>query len=898
MNKRIIKMTKAGIALVMAFFMIAGVLAPVNSGEVEAADQKYYVAVYTTTTPYFTKNMVADKNDGNIPNETQSVYFAVSKDGVNYEVLNSNSGVIFATLGSKRLTSPYIFRTDNGFGVIAANSSSVKNAHVFESNDCVAFRNEHLITLSDTNNVKSAQVVYESGNYTIQWSDGTSAFEASTNDISTTQTLTSASAVYTPDQLEDVAVSGFPEDDNLLLGNALEITEAEYTYIVNKLGKVVNNGLEQVKTLETPAGTKITQETLEKEIPSVNAAYTDGSTQSFAIDWTDALKNVDFSKPGTYTITGNVQQTQYLNNLKEINGSTLPDDDPLNVAPEGITGNFDASTSTVYFDSTKYIANRADPNIYWDEESGYYYMTASYTPTNAEMAAKGTGFYDRVVLRRSETLEGLQDEESEITVWKAGNQPWNNTDTGATGTAYKYIWAPEFHRVGDYYVIYFTESHGGGDYNIYCHALVCSADEDPYTALASASASSEVWTDYVMLAADGDTSQYKSFQASFCLDMTYFQDEVSGKSYVIWAAKPGGNSDLFIAEIDPEQPWKLTSNNMRLSKPEYGWETVGYTVNEGATVLQRDGKIYMCFSASGTGSEYAIGLMTADQGSDLLDISNWTKTPYPLLTSRDVNGEEGPGHNSFTVDEDGNVIFVYHARPTSHNAGNGSCGSTSGALTDPCRHARLKRVHWAADGTPILKMTYDEELIPDNYTVSTTITVKDTTVEVTGVKLSPASKTLNVGSSVKLTAEVLPSNATNKNVTFSVDKPSVVSLSTSGNTVTVKAKAIGTAKVTVKTANGKTASATIVVKNPIKILKLSKTSLKLTKGKTKTLKLTVTPKQYTGKVKWKSTKPAIVKVNQKGKITAKKVGTAYVKVYSTENNKIVAKCKVTVRKKS
>ena len=151
---------------------------------------------------------------------------------------------------------------------------------------------------------------------------------------------------------------------------------------------------------------------------------------------------------------------------------------------------------------------------------------------------------------------------------------------------------------------------------------------------------------------------------------------------------------------------------------------------------------------------------------------------------------------------------------------------------------------------------------------------------------------------MKLTAEVLPSNATNKNVNFSVDKPSVVSLSISGNTVTVKAKAIGTAKVTVKTANGKTANATIVVKNPIKKLKLSKTSLKLTKGKTKTLKLTVTPKQYTGKVKWKSTKPAIVKVNQKGKITAKKVGTAYVKVYSTENNKIVAKCKVTVRKKS
>ena len=153
---------------------------------------------------------------------------------------------------------------------------------------------------------------------------------------------------------------------------------------------------------------------------------------------------------------------------------------------------------------------------------------------------------------------------------------------------------------------------------------------------------------------------------------------------------------------------------------------ISYYVNEGPTFVQRDGKVYMCYSASGTGSEYAIGLLTADSGEDLLNRSNWRKNPYPLLTSKDVAGEEGPGHNSFTIDEDGNVIFVYHARPTSHNhtyKGRRLCGSGSDSLSDPCRHARLKRVHWQNDGTPILKMTYEEELSVDHHKVTAVILV-------------------------------------------------------------------------------------------------------------------------------------------------------------------------------
>ena len=140
-------------------------------------------------------------------------------------------------------------------------------------------------------------------------------------------------------------------------------------------------------------------------------------------------------------------------------------------------------------------------------------------------------------------------------------------------------------------------------------------------------------------------------------------------------------------------------------------------------------------------------MCSAKGGEDLLNIESWTKSPYPLLTSRDVDGEEGPGHNSFTVDQDGNAIFVYHARPTSHNYR--KCGSdengnnssyNSEPLNDPCRHARLKRVHWAADGTPILKMTYEEELLEEYRTVELKVTKKVQEVLLTELQLTPPTK--------------------------------------------------------------------------------------------------------------------------------------------------------------
>jgi GH43 family beta-xylosidase len=167
--------------------------------------------------------------------------------------------------------------------------------------------------------------------------------------------------------------------------------------------------------------------------------------------------------------------------------------------------------------------------------------------------------------------------------------------------------------------------------------------------------------------------------------MTYFEN--GGKHYVIWA-EIKGDSSLFMAEINPAEPWKLISKPILLTKPEYSWELVNHRVNEGAAVLKTGGKVYVFFSASGTGSEYCVGKLTAQADADLMDPASWIKTKSPVLTSADVEGESGPGHNSFVTDENGNLLIVYHARPSSHD--NKQCGTyASDPLYDPCRHTHI-----------------------------------------------------------------------------------------------------------------------------------------------------------------------------------------------------------------
>ena len=206
------------------------------------------------------------------------------------------------------------------------------------------------------------------------------------------------------------------------------------------------------------------------------------------------------------------------------------------------------------------------------------------------------------------------------------------------------------------------------------------------------------------------------------LDMTYF--EANGKSYVIWAdIEP--RSMLKIATVDPKDPTHLTSDALIIAYPEYSWERINENVDEGPSVLIANGRINVVFSASGTGPEYAMGLLSAAENADLLEIRSWTKQSTPILQAAEWVEKYGPGHNSFTYDESGNAVLVYHARD--ERCYSNKCDYASkDSLYDPCRHCYMAYVRFDEDGNLVLSSTANKELasLKEN-TVTFTLTVSD-----------------------------------------------------------------------------------------------------------------------------------------------------------------------------
>ena len=317
-----------------------------------------------------------------------------------------------------------------------------------------------------------------------------------------------------------------------------------------------------------------------------------------------------------------------------------------------------------------FIKDRADPYVTKGSD-GFYYFTASY-PMYGENDENG---YDRIILRRAKTIDGLKIAE-EKAIWYEKNSE----------SAFRFIWAPEIHEIkGKWYVFFAASGSSHNVWDIDCHIIMCKGN-DPYN---------DLWEDKGKFqACDGDDFSFNGFS----LDMTFF--ECNGKSYVAWAQN-GGNSNVYLATVNPEEPWKTTCPAVLLTKPEYPWERVRIPVNEGPAVMFNENRIFLAFSASATGPEYCIGLMYADKNSDLTDVNCWVKLSEPVLTSDDLESEYGPGHNSFVQDENGEWIFVYHSRD--EKCFKGECGYSQGdSLYDPCRSARKRKVQWDDNGLPVL----------------------------------------------------------------------------------------------------------------------------------------------------------------------------------------------------
>lgn len=168
---------------------------------------------------------------------------------------------------------------------------------------------------------------------------------------------------------------------------------------------------------------------------------------------------------------------------------------------------------------------------------------------------------------------------------------------------------------------------------------------------------------------------------------------------------------------------------------------------------------------------------------------------------------------------------------------------------------------------------------------------------VTGIKVSPDTLTLTKkGETAQLTAEVTPSYADNKRVTWQSSDEKVATVDENGK---VTAVGNGTATITATSVSGSyTATVSVTVKIPVEIQKLTIEAEKeiLTKiGESTELKVKIEPENADlQKLIWKSHNEKVAIVNENGKVTAVGNGTAEITV-TTEDGKITASIMITVK---
>lgn len=272
--------------------------------------------------------------------------------------------------------------------------------------------------------------------------------------------------------------------------------------------------------------------------------------------------------------------------------------------------------------------NGGDPFIVEDGENTYY----TYT----------TG--GNIIIRRIAAFNDTTQLE-EKTVYSAGNNG-----------IVRDIWAPEIHKIGDrWYIV----SCALFDENAVEKGTMPEAEEyDGHTdyyryGFVLESKTEDIFGEYEFkgrLAPDGLNN----------IDGTYLQKD--GKLYYVCSAYVNvAHQCIFITEMENPYTLKSDSDTVMLSRPQYSWEKHGWWVNEGPAVLYKDDSVYIFYSGSGYSSgEYCMGMLTLC-GDDVMNKSDWYKSPVSVYKKHPQKNIYHTGHCNFIYRENGEIYMVYHA---------------------------------------------------------------------------------------------------------------------------------------------------------------------------------------------------------------------------------------------
>ena len=205
-------------------------------------------------------------------------------------------------------------------------------------------------------------------------------------------------------------------------------------------------------------------------------------------------------------------------------------------------------------------------------------------------------------------------------------------------------------------------------------------------------------------------------------------------------------------------------------------------------------------------------------------------------------------------------------------------------ILDPVFNSSTNELTFKSDKFSIYVLTYKDTYYSPSYPV-------------TGIKVSPDTLTLTKkDETAQLTAEVTPSYADNKRVTWQSSDEKVATVDENGK---VTAVGNGTATITATSVSGSyTATVSVTVKIHVEIQKLTIEAEKetLTKiGESTELKVKLEPENADlQKLIWKSDNEKVAITDENGKVTAVGNGTAKI-IVTTEDGKITASIMITVK---
>jgi GH43 family beta-xylosidase len=239
------------------------------------------------------------------------------------------------------------------------------------------------------------------------------------------------------------------------------------------------------------------------------------------------------------------------------------------------------------------------------------------------------------------------------------NRAWTAPRTGPFS---KEIWAPELHHIDERWYLYFAADDGENrNHRMWVIASKTNSPLGPYD-------------DPVQIATNG-----------WAIDGTVFSTS-NGEAFFLWSGWPrgaDGEQALYIARMT--SPTAVETTHTLLSRPTESWERIAMPIMEGPEVIQRDGKIIILYSASGSWTaDYCLGILEY-LGGEITSPGSWKKSGPVFSRSEHVFGV---GHASIVSSPDGlESWIVYHAK-----------GSEREGWED--RSVRAQRFVWDANGTP------------------------------------------------------------------------------------------------------------------------------------------------------------------------------------------------------